>query len=148
MQERLSNIKTGTLYQWRAIPLITLLLSGVLTFQAIGKTEQQTKPSAQVTPIMRVDPIYPDYAVKRGLEGMVVLSFSIETDGSVADVEVIKSDHDGLFDASAILALQQWSYTKPAAKQHNVQVALEFLLDDESSTNVPNNMEKISVSGD
>ena len=77
---------------------------------------------------MRIEPIYPLAAVRNALEGGVTLSYDIDTDGSVSNVAVIKSLHDGLFDASAILALRQWRYTAPERKLINQLVEFEFVI--------------------
>lgn len=49
---------------------------------------------------------YPKSARKQGVAGVVVLHFVIERDGSVGDVEVVKSVHPDL-DAAAVNAVKQ-----------------------------------------
>ena len=53
---------------------------------------------------------YPPEAEKKGLQGRVILSFIVETDGSISNVEIKKSIHP-LLDAEAIRvvkAMPQW----------------------------------------
>ena len=98
--------------------------------------------------IKRALPKYPKYAVKNGIEGAVLVNFSIESDGNVSDIEVVASDHDGLFDATAILGVQKWLYTKPHHKIRNNYVAIEFALTDAPKATQFSNVEKIQVRAD
>ena len=98
--------------------------------------------------IKRALPKYPKYAVKNGIEGAVLINFSIESDGNVSDIEVVASDHDGLFDATAILGVQKWLYTKPHHKIRNNYVAIEFALTDAPKATQFSNVEKIQVRAD
>jgi protein TonB len=51
-------------------------------------------------------PVYPPRALAAGRGGEVVLTFTIETDGSVADIKVVSSKPEGMFDRAAITALE------------------------------------------
>lgn len=55
-----------------------------------------------------VEPVYPDEAHKKGIEGVVILSTKIAEDGRVIDAEVLRSV-PGL-DEAAITAVKQWVY--------------------------------------
>ncbi|WP_338517082.1 energy transducer TonB [Alteromonas gracilis] len=98
--------------------------------------------------IKRALPKYPKYAVKNGIEGAVLVNFSIESDGNVSDIEVVASDQDGLFDATAILGVQKWLYTKPHHKIRNNYVAIEFALTDAPKASQFSHVEKIQVRPD
>ncbi len=60
--------------------------------------------------------VYPKSAKKRGIEGYVVLSVLIDTDGSVDKIQVLESSPQGVFDDSAIAGLRNWRFT-PAQYQ-------------------------------
>ncbi|MFC3094117.1 M56 family peptidase [Alteromonas sediminis] len=145
MKERISNIQTGFTYNWRLLPVAVALLGGSLAFQAVGENTTSAKADVVVSPVKRIPPVYPEYASSRGIEGTVVLSFSVEKDGSVSDIKVMESAHQGLFDAAAMLALQSWQYTKPVHKVENQSVAIEFVLGDTVSSNLPSEMEVIHI---
>ena len=98
--------------------------------------------------IKRALPKYPKYAVKNGIEGAVLINFSIESDGNVSDIEVVASDQDGLFDSTAILGVQKWRYTKPHHKIRNNYVAIEFALTDAPKASQFSHVEKIQVRAD
>ena len=87
-----------------------------------------------LTPILRIEPVYPAQAAIDGREGWVRLSFTITEIGDVEDVKVIESHPRHIFDGSAQQALKQWKFKpyirdgKPA-KSFNMQVLLNFSLD-------------------
>lgn len=60
-------------------------------------------------PLVRVEPLYPPQAARRGLEGWVQLQFTITTAGSVADVAVVKSSNP-VFERAAVEAVRKWKY--------------------------------------
>jgi TonB family protein len=85
--------------------LLALACSGL----AIG-SDGMVPPEA----ITKVAPPYPREAVKRGIEGRVVVRISIDTEGAVAAVAVRQSPHEILSDAVEA-AVKQWKY-RPATK--------------------------------
>lgn len=62
-----------------------------------------------VQPIVRVPPQYPPRAAQRGLEGYVVVEFTIDTDGSVRDPKVVESS-SSIFERSALRTVLRWKY--------------------------------------
>ncbi len=63
--------------------------------------------------IKRVEAEYPQYAARDGIEGRVVIEFTIGKDGIPKDVIIVEATPEGVFEASAIAAVNQWRY-KPA----------------------------------
>lgn len=124
-----------------------LLIFSLMAFQSLAVNSNITDHT-EVSVIKRALPIYPRYAVKNGIEGTVLINFSIEKDGNVSDIQVAASDQDGLFDATAILGIQKWVYTKSAQKVRNNYVAIEFALTDKPATSQFSNVEKIQVRGE
>ena len=57
-----------------------------------------------------VQPIYPESARKRGVEGWVELAFTVQPNGSVADVEVRNASPADVFDDAAIRAIRGWRF--------------------------------------
>ena len=123
-----------------------VLLLGASHFHTVAAPTQNEEAN-EVSVIKRAMPKYPQYAVKNGLEGAVLVSFSIEKDGNVSDIQVEASDKDGLFDASAKLAVQRWVFTKPSKKIRNNYVSLEFALTDNPDTTFFSNVEIIQIKG-
>ncbi len=57
-----------------------------------------------------VQPQFPEFARERDLSGYVELEFTVLSDGSVANVTVVKSQPARVFDKSALDAVRQWRY--------------------------------------
>jgi protein TonB len=131
----------------RIISAGVLLIFTLTAFQSFADISN-APDNTEVSVIKRALPNYPKYAVKNGIEGTVLINFSIEKDGNVSDIQVVASDQDGLFDATAILGVQKWVYTKSLQKVRNNYVAIEFALTDEPATSQFSNVEKIQVRGE
>jgi protein TonB len=85
-------------------------------------------------PIVKVAPIYPPRAAARGLEGEVVVQYTVTTDGSTRDVIVVEST-SSLFDRAAIESAQKYKYKPRIIDGSPVEVAgvttrIIFELDD------------------
>lgn len=59
--------------------------------------------------IRRVDPAYPELAVKAGLTGKVWLKLLVDREGKVRKVLILKSDAD-IFSEAAVEAARQWLF--------------------------------------
>jgi TonB family protein len=55
-----------------------------------------------------INPTWPESAV--GVEGWVMLQFTLLPNGTLSDIEVKESHPAGVFDASAVEALKQWKF--------------------------------------
>ena len=60
-------------------------------------------------PIVKVAPVYPARALNRGLEGYVIVEFTVTRQGTVQDVFIIESS-SSLFDRAAIEAALKFKY--------------------------------------
>ena len=60
-------------------------------------------------PLVRIAPIYPPEAIAQGLEGVVVLEFTITPQGTTNAISVVESSSP-LFESPAITALSRWRY--------------------------------------
>jgi protein TonB len=72
---------------------------------------QPVRIGGQVTApalVRRVEPEYPAIAVVAHIEGIVILEATVDVDGRVTDVRVLRSH--GVLDKAAIAAVQQWRY--------------------------------------
>jgi protein TonB len=72
-------------------------------------------------PIVKVAPIYPRRAQSRGLEGWVLLRFTVTETGSVINPEVIDAEPSGIFDRAAMKAVERFKY-KPRVVNGQAQV--------------------------
>lgn len=98
-----------------------------------GILRSPTLLDGEQIPIVKVAPVYPNRAVQRGIEGYVVLSFTITSTGATTDALVIESIPKGIFDKAALGAVRKFKY-KPkvvdgaAQSVYNVQHKLTFEL--------------------
>ncbi|OEE60081.1 hypothetical protein A1OK_12270 [Enterovibrio norvegicus FF-454] len=82
----------------------------------LAATPASALPSMEVgtaqaaTPTLRVEARYPAKALKRGIEGYVVISFTINEKGRPTDLKVVDSKPKRMFDREALRALKKWKY--------------------------------------
>ncbi len=84
-------------------------------------------------PIVRVPPAYPPRAAENGVEGWVLLEFTVTAEGTTENVVVIESSHS-MFERSAVKAAEKYKY-KPRVVDGEpvpvtgVSVRIEFQLE-------------------
>jgi len=57
-----------------------------------------------------ISPMYPEDALRKGIEGWVELQFTVDADGKVSDVEVTASEPKNVFDRAAVSAMKHARY--------------------------------------
>ena len=72
-------------------------------------------------PIVKIAPIYPSGALAQGLEGYVVVQFTVARSGAVKDVVVIEST-DSLFEHAAIEAAYRFKYRPRIIRGESIEV--------------------------
>jgi len=73
-------------------------------------------------PIVKVQPIYPPRAAARGVEGYVIVGYTVTTTGETRDVVVIEST-SSLFDRAAVESAQKYRYKPRVIDGTAVEVA-------------------------
>lgn len=71
-----------------------------------------TRPeiALDVEPTVRIQPQYPPRALRAGIEGSVTVEFTIDTDGSVKDPEIVDADPPRIFDDAVLRAIRRWKF--------------------------------------
>ena len=88
-------------------------------------------------PINKVEPVYPPRALKRGIEGYVVVEFTITKGGETKDIHVVGASHTAIFDKAALQAVAKFRY-KPvvvdgkAIEVPGVRNKIVFVLEDKT----------------
>jgi protein TonB len=88
-------------------------------------------------PIFQVPPVYPRRALERGIEGCVMLKFTVTKVGSTKEPEVEWAVPPGIFDRAAMRSALKYKY-KPqirdgeAIEVPNVRTIIVFKIDDPS----------------
>jgi len=72
-------------------------------------------------PIVKVAPVYPSRALSQGLEGFVVVEFTVARSGAVKDVIVVEST-DSLFERAAVEAAYRFKYRPRIIAGQSVEV--------------------------
>lgn len=90
---------------------------------------------ADVIPLVRVLPQYPPRASSNGIEGWVIVEFTITAAGTVKDPIIIDASPPGIFDRAMLRAIRKWKY-KPkiedgiAVERTGVRVRQNFEIDE------------------
>ena len=93
-----------------------------------------SQADGEYLPIVKVAPIYPRRAQSRGLEGYVIVEFTVTKLGTVKDVVVVESS-SSLFNSAAMKAAEKFKY-KPRVvdgepvEVYGVQNLIRFELED------------------
>ena len=87
-----------------------------------------------IMPLVRVNPEYPPRAQSHGIQGWVLIQFTISAAGTVKDARVVDAEPKGVFDDAALKAVARWKYTPKveegvAVERRGVQVKLTFQLE-------------------
>lgn len=61
-------------------------------------------------PIVKVQPVYPRRALSRGIEGYVIVEFTVTKQGTTKDHVIVEASPKGIFDRAAIQAAKKFKY--------------------------------------
>lgn len=60
-------------------------------------------------PMFRQEPVYPNRAAERGIEGYCILEFTVTRLGTVEDPRILECSHS-IFERASLQAVQRWRY--------------------------------------
>lgn len=75
-----------------------------------------------IIPVMKVQPNYPRGALMRGIEGYVIVEFTVTTSGTTKDIRVIEAQPDNIFNKSSVLAAAKFKYKPRVINGNPVEV--------------------------
>lgn len=102
---------------------------------AVDTSAGLSASDGEYLPIVKVAPAYPSRAQTRGIEGWVLLSFTVTETGAVINPQVMDAEPKGVFDRAAKNAVERFKY-KPrvvngqAQAVHGVEHLITFTLED------------------
>jgi protein TonB len=107
------------------------------TVDAAGAMSRMTMSAGSdrdIMPLVRINPDYPPRALSRGIEGYVIVQFTISATGSVKDLIVVEAKPEGIFDEAAMRAVARWRYNPKveegvAVERVGVQTMITFKLE-------------------
>jgi periplasmic protein TonB len=107
---------------------------GSLAGLSIGQGISLGGSDRDVMPLVRLNPNYPPRAQSRGIEGWVMVQFTITPVGTVKDAKVVDAEPKGIFDDAAVKAVSGWKYNPKVengqpVERRGVQVMLTFKLE-------------------
>ncbi len=73
-------------------------------------------------PIVKVAPIYPRRAIELGIEGYVILEFTVTKSGSVKDIVVVEAQPSSIFNRAAIEAAEKFKYKPRVVNGEPIEV--------------------------
>jgi len=103
---------------------------------AMSKMTMTAGSDRDIIPLVRINPEYPPRALSRGIEGYVIVQFTITATGLVRDVTVVDAKPKGMFDQAAVRAVERWRYNPKveegvAVERVGVQTMLTFKLEEQ-----------------
>lgn len=94
--------------------------------------ESSPAPVTAPRALLTVRPVYPGQALLAGVQGQVVVEFTLGISGVPQDLVVVDSSANQL-DASALQALGEWRFTPPAVTGRRYRQAFTFRLGGDAS---------------
>ncbi|MFY8326966.1 M56 family metallopeptidase [Pseudoalteromonas sp. ZZD1] len=130
MLQRLKQIKHNGNSSFVAKGALLIFAAGMLSSFASAKQPEVKTDKHSISPIMRIEPLYPTQAAEQGISGSVVLKYDISPTGKTQNVSVVSATPENVFNKEAKRALTKWQYKPSASGFKNVLVQLDFAIDD------------------
>lgn len=67
-------------------------------------------------PLVKIPPIYPLRARRRGIQGFVTLGFTVTNQGFVDEIRIIKALPEKIFNKSVLACVSQWKFKTPTVE--------------------------------
>jgi len=101
---------------------------------AMSRMQMSAGSDRDVIPLVRINPDYPPRAQTRGIEGYVIVQFTITATGTVKDPIVVEAKPENMFDDAALKAIARWRYNPKveggvAVERVGVRTRLTFQLE-------------------
>ncbi len=101
---------------------------------AMSRMSMSAGSDRDVIPLVRIEPDYPPRAQTRGIEGYVIVQFTISATGTVKDAIVVEAQPRGMFDDAVLKAIARWRYNPKvengvAIERVGVRTRLTFQLE-------------------
>jgi TonB family protein len=94
----------------RFLPVIALALTPTSLLAQTANTVDVLGTSTHAVAIKKDAPKYPRRALNQGIEGWIVVGYTILKDGSTSDIFVIDASIDNYFEKAAMEAVEGWKY--------------------------------------
>ncbi|KFN43813.1 hypothetical protein N789_07660 [Arenimonas oryziterrae DSM 21050 = YC6267] len=88
-------------------------------------TPPRAASSGGLVPVSTPQPAYPPDALRQGTTGEVVVSFTVNSDGSVSNIDIVSAKPRGVFDRNVQAAVRRWKF-QPVDQPQNVTRTFTF----------------------
>ena len=89
-------------------------------------TPSPSRPAAgELVAVSNPQPAYPPEAARSNTSGQVVVSFTVNSDGSVSNIDIVSSRPRGVFERSVQAAVRRWKF-QPIAGSQTVTRTFDF----------------------
>ncbi|WP_153067427.1 energy transducer TonB [Steroidobacter cummioxidans] len=94
-----------------SLVLVVAITAGAASYARADQTSVTERDRVSAATLKRTHTILPTWPESAaGVEGWVLLWFTLLPDGTVTDVEIKEAHPAGIFDTSAVEALRQWTF--------------------------------------
>jgi TonB family protein len=96
--------------------------------QAIGRN-QVWDDTEEPKPLYVLQPKYPRSAALKGIDGVVTMEFTIDTDGFAKNINVAKSEGGKRFEEASINAIKKWRFAPKFENGHPVEADVKYTME-------------------
>lgn len=93
--------------------------------QATAPSRPAPAPAGELVAVNSPQPVFPQEARRSGTSGQVTVSFTVNTDGSVSNLDIISARPRGVFERPVQNAVRKWRY-QPISSAQNVTRTFDF----------------------
>jgi len=83
----------------------------VIEANELAQIKETDRLSQKLTPVTRVQPIYPKDAIRSGIEGWVDFEFTVKSNGELQDLVILGQSPRRVFKNAALTAFKQWTFS-------------------------------------
>ena len=101
------NPKLSTGPQTLSVPAIDMM---TLSVPALKNTFGGHEIDSPLTPLVKIPPMYPIRAKRMNIEGWVTVSFLVNSNGTVSQIEILEAEPSDIFNNSVMKCVQKWKF--------------------------------------
>ncbi len=120
--------------KFRALVFVTLAGLATYSTSSYAALWSELDCQGEFKPRSQVAPVYPRRAIERGIQGYIVMGFTINREGTTEDIVVVEADPETTFIRSATQAVEELAFPPclqngQAVRQANVSIKFDFNLE-------------------
>lgn len=101
-------------------------IQGVQQLAAAAKSQASAERSIELQKMLKrvryIAPEYPPKALEKGIAGVVTVDFTVDAKGETTNLQISRSEPEGVFDKAAMNAVRRWRYAPPVLDGAPVEV--------------------------